>query len=304
MYRHSSHEAVRSQFARSCTLIGAAVLWLATGYSAYAQPLSESDLQTLFSAAIDDDTILQRIKRDGVIFKCEPSVLEGLKKSGASEKVLAGLRELPAKLTGIPYVAGWGTFVDPVGDCKYESNAKELVITVPGGAYHDLWPTKGKVNAPMVVQDVEGDFSFEVQVNDVTPAVSGSQLSEFAAKVAFHAGSIVVWQDDKNFVRFDRTEMTKDNQVIKSCYFHVFENGQRMAEESQLVEDRRTQLRLTRKANEFTASYSQDSGVSWKQIGSKESPLPRKVKIGAAVLNNTNLPCRVSFGKFTISQKK
>ena len=278
------------------------MLSLGLNSSAIGQPLNEGELQTLICAGIDDETVLNRIKKDGVVFNCDAPVLERIKKSGASENVLDCLRKLPADLTGIPYVADWGTFVDPVGDCKYETEKDGLTIVVPG-AYHDVWPGQGKVNAPMVLQDVEGDFSFEVLVKSVTPAVTGTMIPELNARTAFHAGTLLVWQDDKNLIRFDRTNMNKDKQAITSCYFHTFQDGLRTAEQSQLVDDRPTHLRLVRKGNLFTGSYSQDNGVTWKKVGEKSLSLAAKVKIGVAVLNNTNLPCTVNFGSLTIGKK-
>ena len=43
-------------------------------------------------------------------------------------------------------VKGWGLVVDPLGDCTFSHQEGKFTIKVPG-AYHDLWPVKGKVNA-------------------------------------------------------------------------------------------------------------------------------------------------------------
>ena len=49
-------------------------------------------------------------------------------------------------------IEGWGRPVDPVGDCSFSHEVGVLTIKVPG-AYHDLWPGRGKVNAPLVLQE-------------------------------------------------------------------------------------------------------------------------------------------------------
>ena len=77
------------------------VLSLGLSSSAFGQPLNEGDLQTLISAGIDDETVLNRIKKDGVVFKCDAPILERIKKNGASENVLDCLRKLPVELTAL-----------------------------------------------------------------------------------------------------------------------------------------------------------------------------------------------------------
>src|SRR5262245_55127078 len=174
-------------------------------------------------------------------------------------------------------IAGFGRFVDPVGDCSYKLADAKLTIQIPG-AYHDLLPVAGQVNAPLVLQDVEGDFSISVAVARIDRAERDTRIAGLAGTASFHAGSLVIWQDAKNFVRFDRTQMDKSGQQITSCYLHVFQDGARTVELSLVVPDRPTQLRLTRKADALTAAYSQDGGHNWKELPQQKLELPAKVK--------------------------
>ena len=105
----------------------------------------------------------------------------------------------------------------------------------------------------------------------------------------------MIWQDAKNFVRFDRTQMDRNGQQITSCYLHVFKDGTRVAEVSPVVPDKLTQLRLTRKANTLTAAYSQDGGKSWTDLAPQKIDLPAKVKAGVSALNNTTRGHTVTF---------
>jgi hypothetical protein len=191
-------------------------------------------------------------------------------------------------------IAGYGRFVDPVGDCSYKLADAKLTIQIPG-AYHDLWPVAGKVNAPLVLQDVEGDFSISVAVAHIDRAERDTRIAGLAGTTSFHAGSLVIWQDAKNFVRFDRTQMDRSGQQITSWYLHVFKDGARTVELSALVPDRPTQLRLTRKASTLIAAYSQDGGSSWKEVPSQKIDLPAKVKAGVSALNNTVRGNKVTF---------
>src|SRR5687767_5689900 len=64
-------------------------------------------------------------------------------------------------------IAGWGTWVDPDGDCAVSKAGDAVTITV-SPAVHDLWPENPeparRANAPRVLRDVRGDFSAEVTV--------------------------------------------------------------------------------------------------------------------------------------------
>ncbi|MEX2287130.1 MAG: hypothetical protein WD648_08580 [Planctomycetaceae bacterium] len=198
-------------------------------------------------------------------------------------------------------VPGWGRVVDPAGDCAFEQKDNMFTIRVPGDG-HDLWPLKGKVNAPLVLQDAEGDFTVEVLIQSVEKAENGTAIPGLASTTAFHAGTLVIWKDAKNFVRLDRTDMNKDGKAITSCYFHIFKEGERVVELSPIVRDKPTSLRLTRKADRLTASYSQDGGKSWREFPEQAIDLPVKVKAGISALNSTVRPNTVVFESLKITK--
>jgi regulation of enolase protein 1 (concanavalin A-like superfamily) len=198
-------------------------------------------------------------------------------------------------------VAGWGVVVDPVGDCVFKLDGIQFTIQIPG-AYHDLWPGEGKVNAPLVLQEVEGDFTISVALTHIDKAERDTRIAGLAGTTSFHAGSLVIWQDAKNFVRFDRTQMDRAGQQVTSCYLHVFKDGARVAEVAALVPDKPTHLRLTRKADAVTSAYSQDGGKNWKDLAPQKLPLPAKVKAGISALNNTTRGNTVTFERLKIEK--
>jgi regulation of enolase protein 1 (concanavalin A-like superfamily) len=191
-------------------------------------------------------------------------------------------------------VKDWGQVIDPVGDCSFSHDGNQLTIKVPG-EYHDLWPGGGKVNAPLVLQDVEGDFSITVAVAHIDKSARDTRIAGLAGTTSFHAASLVIWQDAKNFIRFDRTQMDRSGQQITSCYLHIFKDGARVAELAPVVPDQPTQLRLTRRADSLTAAYSQDGGKSWKDLAPQKIDLPAHVKAGISALNNTTRGNMVTF---------
>jgi len=208
--------------------------------------------------------------------------------------LLSGLSALAADVKALDDVPGWGLVIDPVGDCSFSHEAGQFTIKIPG-AYHDLWPGSGKVNAPLVLQEVEGDFSVTVALTRIDKAERDTRIAGLAGTTSFHAGSLVIWQDAKNFVRFDRTQMDRNGQPVTSCYLHVFKDAARVVETSTLVPDKPTQLRLTRKANALTAAYSQDGGKSWTDLAPQKIDLPAKLKAGVSALNNTTRGNTVTF---------
>ncbi len=216
--------------------------------------------------------------------------------------LMAGLAAAWAEeVKSLDNVAGWGLVVDAVGNSSFKLEGGKFTIQIPG-EYHDLWPVSGKVNAPLVLQEVEGDFSITVAVAHIDKAERDTRIAGLAGTTSFHAGSLVIWQDAKNFVRFDRTQMDRGGQPITSCYLHIFKDGARVAEVAPLVPDRPTQLRLTRKADALTAAYSQDGGKSWKDLAPQKIDLPAKVKAGISALNNTTRGNTVTFEGLTIEK--
>ena len=184
---------------------------------------------------------------------------------------------------------------------RFNHEDAKFTIKVPG-AYHDLWPVKGKVNAPLVLQEVAGDFTIEVLVEEVAKAEPDTVLPGLASTASFHAGSLVVWQDAKNFVRFDRTNMNKGGRATTACYLHIFQDGARTAELAPAVPDRPTHLRLTRKGDRVTAAYSQDSAKTWTSLAEQKIKVGDKLKAGVSALNNTSRENVVRFAELKIGK--
>jgi hypothetical protein len=198
-------------------------------------------------------------------------------------------------------IAGWGAIVDPTGDCQIRHADGKLTIKIPG-SYCDLWPVKGQVNAPLVLDEVEGDFSAAVLVANVSPAERDTRIAGLAGSTSFHAGTLVIWKDGKNFVRLDRTNLDRDGRTVTGVYLHVFKNGERTAEVAPLVPDKPTHLRIARKGDRVRAAYSQNGGRSWQELQEQTIELPAQVKVGVAALNNTTTGNTVQFEDLRITR--
>ena len=215
--------------------------------------------------------------------------------------LLAGGLTAADDLQPLESIQGWGLIVDPVGDCRFEHADSKFTIQVPG-AYHDLWPGRGKVNAPLVLQEISGDFTIDVLVEEVTKAEPDTVLPGLASTASFHAGSLIIWQDAKNFVRFDRTNMNRGGRTVTACYLHVYQDGKRTAELAPVVPDKPTHLRLSRKGDRVTAAYSQDGAKTWTSLAEQQVKMADKLKAGISAINNTSRENIVRFADLKIGK--
>jgi hypothetical protein len=106
------------------------------------------------------------------------------------------------KTTG-PWFDGWDKPFDQLRDCRFERERDALTISVPAGGGHALNLLKRQprrqltsdATAPLLLRDVEGDFSFDVRVSgNVNPPTEKSNSIYYRAGVIFLDGSTVVYQ--------------------------------------------------------------------------------------------------------------
>lgn len=177
-------------------------------------------------------------------------------------------------------VAGWGDLVDPVGDCPVDFLPDGIRLTVPAGV-HQLNPTLDTVNAPRVWQSVEGDFLYEVQVKDFPRPQPESGAN---GNRSYVAAGIVVWQDEKNFLRWTRSASAEKNAVYLSC--EQFENGKYVGGGYFRLKDQPIWLRVERRGDALRMSHS-DDGKNWKQAIERRCTYQPPVKTGVFGLNVT-----------------
>lgn len=212
-------------------------------------------------------------------------------------------------------VEGWGTSMDPDGDCKITLEAGKLKFVLPG-VYHDFWPEKdkkGKVNAPRILQEVEGNFRIEVKVAGGIRPEKGTMIAGLLSGVAFQSGCLLIWQDDQNFMRFDFSGVSGSKGNKAFFYLQSFKNGKRAVDadskkavnifkEGQI--DTEGWLRLERRGNKVFPAFSQDGGKNWLELPSKSisCELGEKVKVGVGAVNNTTKPFTAELEGFRLSK--
>jgi hypothetical protein len=202
-------------------------------------------------------------------------------------------------------IKDWGEFVDPAGDCKVVQKEGRVTIQVPG-TQHNLNPTPEYDNclAPRILQEVDGDFRVYVKVFAFPmPEANTSTTKQGHSYVA---AGLLLWQDDKNFVRCLRAALGEREEVF--VHVEPFVNGKHPARGYQALKDRRlpdkdVYLQAERRGKDFTFSRSSD-GKEWEAIIKVTNlDLAKKLRVGVAVVNSTKEEVSPQFAEFKLIGK-
>ncbi|HTU25109.1 MAG TPA: efflux RND transporter periplasmic adaptor subunit [Pirellulales bacterium] len=177
-------------------------------------------------------------------------------------------------------IKGFGTLVDPDGDCLVKEASGKLTIKIPK-TWHDLTHTAyySQLNAPRILQDVKGDFSLEDKVATFE-SPSGKALT--GGIVAFVSSGLLVWQDERNFIRLERRAYNKRLYV----WLERFQDGKPVVQLGNDIEDHDTWLRVTRSGDRFQFFTSPD-GKQWHELLAEVIKLNPEVKVGVSAINST-----------------
>ena len=202
-------------------------------------------------------------------------------------------------------IEGWGRLIDPDHDCTVKAEQGKLTVNVPA-RLHDLNPRNGKLNAPRVLQEVEGDFVVQVKVSGKFEPGGNSTAPR---SVPFNGAGLLVWADEKNYLRLERNMFLV--RGTPACYpplFEVFQDGQYQgtnppAASGAFFEHESTCFRLERKGHKIAAHYSHD-GKEWTALKEVTVTLPTKVQVGVAAINTSDKPLAVQFDEFELRAGK
>jgi regulation of enolase protein 1 (concanavalin A-like superfamily) len=202
-------------------------------------------------------------------------------------------------------IKGWGEVVDPDGDCTIQSEKEKVTITVPE-KNHNLAPVIGQ-NAPRILQEVEGDFTVQVKVSgDFKP----TDRSTLEGGRSFNGAGLLLWQDEKNFLRLERNSFRIPEQNLSVCYpplLELYTDGQYMntnpeAQLDTFFKGRSTYLRLERRGGTVKASLS-DDGKEWSFVKELRVDFPKKLKVGVAAISTSAEPFQVEFDELKVTTK-
>jgi regulation of enolase protein 1 (concanavalin A-like superfamily) len=196
---------------------------------------------------------------------------------------------------------GWGTTIDPDGDCQFLQKDSTLQILVPA-TIHDLNPWRGQ-NAPRVVARVAGDFAVQVKVTgEFLPGMTS------AGKGApFNGAGILIWENDRNYVRIERDAYWASGMLM--CYPPLMEywhkgrysGANEEPASAEYFQGNSTWLKAERRGKMMTVSISHD-GLDWKLVKNFPVELADENLVGVAALNTSDLPFTVEFSDFSIER--
>lgn len=212
----------------------------------------------------------------------------------------ADLADSPAKLAEPspgPTLPDWGQVFDPDGDCTISPQATSLQITVPPTA-HDLSAELGKINAPRVLQQVEGDFRVQVRVSGVIhPTAAGS----VPGRLSFQAAGLLLWSDPQNYLRFEHSAVNRDGRILSFASLELRATGQPTQAHSLDMAEEDFYLRLERRGNRLLAAASRD-GQHWTPLPPWNVAFPPKVRVGVAAVNAAAEPLTVRFEQLRLER--
>jgi regulation of enolase protein 1 (concanavalin A-like superfamily) len=179
---------------------------------------------------------------------------------------------------------GW-EYVDPLGDCKFQSAGDELTFTVPGKG-HDLRADQGHSDAPRLMRSCEGDFTAQVHVG-----------GDFAGS-EYRGAGLLLWVADKTYIRLEHAETVAGPQIA----FRVFQDGQTPPGGFRAISGAtESYLKMERQGRKITIWFSND-GRGWSGLPALDLDLPAKVKIGVAAVSTCPTPFSPTLDQFQLKQ--
>lgn len=203
-------------------------------------------------------------------------------------------------------IEGWGAVENLRKDCKFTQSDGKLTINVPGTP-HNLNKVISDLNAPKVLQEVEGDFTIQVKVSgDFTP----SPVSTVAPRgKAYNGAGLLLWVSEDLFLRLERNIWMND-PVNAQCHPPLFEvvtrgipSGTSPAPvAASFFGTPATWFRLERNGNTVSGSLSHN-GTDWSACGTTTMNLPKKVSAGVAAVNTSKKAFMATFEDLQITAK-
>lgn len=219
-------------------------------------------------------------------------------------RIVAACFAVAAPLSGFApaaEIAGWGTIVDPDGDCQITQAASAKVeIRIPA-TRHDMWfggkDERTRFNAPRVVKFVEGDFIATVQVT--------ADWNSGLAEGGYNGAGLVVWESEKQYLRYERNRFIPLNSTTPYTYVTPFydQNDRRVfwsTTTKEYFSGGSTWLRIRRTGDSISTSYH--DGKDWVYTGVVSTQFPSRVQVGIIAVNSTKREFAVEFQSLKIER--
>ncbi len=168
-------------------------------------------------------------------------------------------------------IKDWGSVTDPAGDCTFHANQGKLVITVPAECprAHNLCAELSNMDAPRVLQTLDGDFDLQVKVDGT---FEPGKEHGTGSRVPYQGAGLVVIADAANYIRMERATMLF-GELRNYINFEIRVDGelQRFGSNEKFPLDpaKPVWLRLERRGETMRGGMSHD-GREWSWGEAKE----------------------------------
>ncbi len=201
--------------------------------------------------------------------------------------------------------------VDQNKDCKLVKERDAIKIEVPPGC-HTLLPViadkNSGLNAPRTLAKVEGDF--------VMHALIGGALNPGLERVnnprtnrpldwSFQSAGLLLWEDDKNFIRLERTAsvMRRGTFLEHRLLVEVYKQGKIVGEPLWFsVPEGPMHLMMLRNNGLIRCLFSPD-GVRWIAFREFAADFPNRVEVGLSAANMSKKPLTAEYSDFILFDK-
>jgi regulation of enolase protein 1 (concanavalin A-like superfamily) len=196
--------------------------------------------------------------------------------------VLHPLHAAPQKMAPIQ---GWGTPIDPDGDCKFAEKKGKLIIRIPN-LPHDFTIREdfANQNGPRVLQEVTGDFTVEVRVKSFP--LPEKNTSAAGGRFSFVGAGLLIWQDNRNFIRLERSAEGNAGQLF--VWMERFEDGKSVARKQTSIPDQDVSLQVERKGGKLAFGFKTGGDQQqWKIVQTLDVNLSKTLQVGVHGINTT-----------------
>jgi regulation of enolase protein 1 (concanavalin A-like superfamily) len=197
--------------------------------------------------------------------------------------------------------ADWGEPIIPDGDCTVDLDryGNKIKIVVPGTP-HVLSAELGRLNAPRILRDVDGDFDASVKVAGIFHPSGRATLKEYTSP--YHGAGILLWQDEDNYVRLEIASDLQHGKPRPYVNFEYRKDGALVASRGLKNKDGSSYLRLKRRGDVIHAAFGPD-GSGWTSFPPLWVKLNDRLKVGVSAINTATKLLTAELEGFGISER-
>lgn len=117
------------------------------------------------------------------------------------------------------------------------------------------------------------------------------------------ASGLLLWQNEKNYVRFERAAVDVDGETFSYLSFEERKNGEVNVSYAQIpLTNDPVRLRLERRNGKLYVAAAYDV-QKWAGYPALQVELPAKVRIGVAAISSSAVPFLPEFSEFEVYQR-